>query len=78
MDTVTLDIRIDEFSVEVPNGLSEKQLYKKVPSKRIKSSEENEEKELLSELKKLIDTKSGKGKEAMEKQFEKRKLISNN
>ena len=31
--------------------------------------EENEEKELLNELKKLIDTKSGKGKEAMEKQF---------
>lgn len=30
MEKVTLDIRFDEFSIEVPNGLSEKQLYKKV------------------------------------------------
>ena len=30
MEKVTLDIRFDEFSIEVPNGLSDKQLYKKV------------------------------------------------
>tara|TARA_B100000212_G_scaffold35268_1_gene22850 strand:+ start:424 stop:579 length:156 start_codon:yes stop_codon:yes gene_type:complete len=30
MDKVTLDVTFDTFSIEVPNGLSEKQLYKKV------------------------------------------------
>ena len=63
--------RLVKYDIKLTKKYKGKQLYKKVPSKRIKSSEENEEKELLSELKKLIDTKSGKGKEAMEKQFEK-------
>ena len=63
--------RLVKYDIRLTKKYKGKQLYKKVPSKRIKSSEENEEKELLSELKKLIDTKSGKGKEAMEKQFEK-------
>ena len=30
MDKVILDVTFDTFSIEVPNGLSEKQLYKKV------------------------------------------------
>ena len=63
--------RLVKYDIKLLKKYKGKQLYKKVPSKRIKSSEEDEEKELLKELKKLIDTKSGKGKEAMEKQFEK-------
>ena len=63
--------RLVKYDIKLTKKYKGKQLYKKVPSRRIKSSEENEEKELLKELKKLIDTKSGKGKEAMEKQFEK-------
>ena len=63
--------RLVKYDVRLTKKYKGKLVYKKVPSKRIKSSEENEEKELLNELKKLIDTKSGKGKEAMEKQFEK-------
>ena len=61
--------RLVKYDVKLTKKYRGKQLYKKIPSKRIKFSEENEEKELLNELKKLIDTKSGKGKEAMEKQF---------
>ena len=60
-----------KYDIKLKQKYKGKQLYKKVPSRRIKPSEENEEKELLNELKKLINTKSGKGKEAMEKQFEK-------
>tara|TARA_B100000963_G_scaffold67943_1_gene56096 strand:- start:3405 stop:5864 length:2460 start_codon:yes stop_codon:yes gene_type:complete len=63
--------RLVKYDIRLTKKYKGKYLYKKVPSKRIKSIEENEEKELLKELKKLIDTKSGKGKEAMEKQFEK-------
>ena len=63
--------RLVKYDIKLTKKYKGKQLYKKVPSRRIKSSEENEEKELLKELKKLIDTKSGKGKDAMEKQFEK-------
>ena len=63
--------RLVKYDIKLKQKYNGKQLYKKVPSRRIKPSEENEEKELLNELKKLINTKSGKGKEAMEKQFEK-------
>ncbi len=63
--------RLVKYDIKLKQKYKGKHLYKKVPSRRIKPSEENEEKELLNELKKLINTKSGKGKEAMEKQFEK-------
>ena len=63
--------RLVKYDIKLTKKYKGKQLYKKVPSRRIKPSEENEEKELLNELKRLINTKSGKGKEAMEKQFEK-------
>ncbi len=63
--------RLVKYDIRLKEKYKGKILYKKVPSRRIKPSEENEEKELLNELKKLINTKSGKGKEAMEKQFQK-------
>ena len=63
--------RLVKYDIRLKEKYKGKTLYKKVPSRRIKPSEENEEKELLNELKKLINTKSGKGKEAMEKQFQK-------
>ena len=63
--------RLVKYDIRLKQKYKGKMLYKKVPSRRIKPSEENEEKELLNELKKLINTKSGKGKEAMEKQFQK-------
>ena len=63
--------RLVKYDIRLKEKYKGKIVYKKVPSRRIKPSEENEEKELLNELKKLINTKSGKGKEAMEKQFQK-------
>ncbi len=60
-----------KYDIRLKQRYKGKRYYRKIPSRRIKPSDENEEKELLSELKKLIDTKSGKGKEAMVKQFEK-------
>ena len=60
-----------KYDIKLKTKYKGKTFWKKVPSRRIKPSEENEEKELLNELKRLINTKSGKSKKAMEKQFEK-------
>ena len=43
--------RLVKYDIKLTKKYKGKQLYKKVPSKRIKSSEEHEEKELLKELK---------------------------
>ena len=40
-----------KYDIKLNKKYKGKQLYKKVPSRRIKSSEEHEEKELLKELK---------------------------
>ena len=63
--------KLVKYDIKLKTKYNGKTFWKKVPSRRIKPSEENEEKELLNELKRLIDTKSGKSKKAMEKQFQK-------
>jgi len=63
--------KLVKYDIKLKTKYKGKTFWKKIPSRRIKPSEENEEKELLNELKRLIDTKSGKSKKAMEKQFEK-------
>ena len=60
-----------KYDIALKTKYKGRTVWKKVSSKRIKPSEETEEKELLNELKRLIDTKSGKSKKSMEKQFEK-------
>ena len=46
-----------------------KRTFKKIPSNRLKKQDDEKEENILEELKTLIDTKEGKGKEAMEKKF---------
>ena len=58
---VTYDIKLDK-------KFKGKSIYKKIPSTRLKK-DENQEEKVLDELKELIKTKEGKGKEAMEKKF---------
>ena len=62
---VTYDIKLDK-------KFKGKSIYKKIPSTRLKKPEKdgkNDDDILLDELKELIKTKEGKGKEAMEKKF---------
>ncbi len=46
-----------------------KRTFKKILSTRLKKQDDEKEENILEELKTLIDTKEGKGKEAMEKKF---------
>ena len=62
---VTYDIKLDK-------KFKGKSIYKKIPSTRLKKPEKdgkNDDDIVLEELKELIKTKEGKGKEAMEKKF---------
>ena len=54
------------YNIKIP-GL--KKTFTKIPSTRLKKQDDEKEEDLLEELKALIDTKEGKGKEAMEKKF---------
>jgi len=62
---VTYDVKLDK-------KFKGKSIYKKILSNRLKKPEKDGKKDddiLLDELKELIKTKEGKGKEAMEKKF---------
>ena len=56
---VTYDIKIPTL----------KRTLKKIPSTRLKKQDDKKEEDILEDLKTLIETKEGKGKEAMEKKF---------
>ena len=54
------------YDIKIP---SLKRTLKKIPSTRLKKQNDEKEENILEELKTLIETKEGKGKEAMEKKF---------
>ena len=56
------------YDIKLDKKFKGKSIYKKILSNRLKK-DENEEEKVLDELKELIKTKEGRGKEAMEKKF---------
>ena len=55
------------YNIKLDKKFKEKQLYKNIPSNRIKVYEKNEN--IMDELETLIKLKNGKGTEAMKKKF---------